>query len=149
MTVVTGPRDVVERLIAGITGGDWDDLPDMYAEDAVVEQPFALPKPTRLDGREAIRRHFAAGSRLPLELAARDIVVHETADPEVIVVEYVYDALVTTTGRPFTMANVLVMRIRDGLIVTSRDYHHHAALLEVARDVPELAAIHDAATERA
>ncbi|HEX6469675.1 MAG TPA: nuclear transport factor 2 family protein [Streptosporangiaceae bacterium] len=127
-----GPREVFERLIGGINGRQWDRLADLYAEDAVVEHPFALPRPARLDGRQAIRRHFAAGSRLPLELRARDIVVHETTDPEVIIGEYVYDGLVTTTGRTFTISNVQVMRVRGGLIVTSRDYHNHAALAELA-----------------
>jgi uncharacterized protein len=122
------PREVFERLVAGISGKQWDGLADLYAEDAVVEQPFALPRPVRLAGREAIRRHFAAGSRLPLELRARDIVVHETTDPEVIIVEYVYDGRVTTTGRTLSISNVQVMRIHDGLISTSRDYHDHAAL---------------------
>jgi ketosteroid isomerase-like protein len=131
------PREVFEQLIAGIADKDWEKLPDLYAEDAVVEHPFALPQPRRLDGREAVRRHFAAAVNLPLEMRARDIVVHESTDPEVIVAEYVNDGRITTTGRTFSFANVLVMRIRDGLIVTSRDYHNHLALA----DVPEIASL--------
>jgi SnoaL-like domain len=73
----------------------------LYAQDALVEYPFALPVPTRLDGREAIRRYFAAVARMPLELRARNITVHQTGDPEVIVAEWDYDGLVITTGRSF------------------------------------------------
>ena len=69
----------------------------MYAPDALVEYPFALPAPARLDGREAIRRYFAAVARMPLELKARNITVHQTSDPEVIVAEWDYHGLVTTT----------------------------------------------------
>jgi ketosteroid isomerase-like protein len=29
------------------------------------------------------------------------------------------------------VANVQVLRVRDGLVVESRDYHHHAALAAV------------------
>jgi ketosteroid isomerase-like protein len=130
------PREVFERLIRGISGREWDRLADLYAEDAVVEHPFALPRPTRLVGREAIRRHFAAGSRLPLDLRPGDVAVHDTTDPEVIIVEYAYAGLVTTTGRAFSISNVQVMRIREGLIVTSRDYHNHAALAALVRDAP-------------
>lgn len=137
MAAAAGPREVFERLVAGITGGEWDGLDALYAEDTVVEHVFAMPEPTRLEGREALRRHFAGAARLPLALTARDIVVHETADPEVIIGEYVYDGRVTTTGRAFTMANVLVMRIRDGLIVTSRDYHNHVALIQAVRGAAE------------
>ncbi|HEU5160343.1 MAG TPA: nuclear transport factor 2 family protein [Streptosporangiaceae bacterium] len=130
------PREVFERLITGITANAWDDLPGLYAEDAVVEHPYALPEPSRLEGREAIRRHFAGAAKGPFELRARDIVVYETPDPEVIIGEYVYDGRVTSTGRTFTTANIQVLRVRDGLILASRDYHHHAALAQVAADAP-------------
>jgi ketosteroid isomerase-like protein len=54
--------------------------------------------------------------------------VHETADPEVIVAEYDYEGRVTATGRTFRLANVQVLRVRDGLITGSRDYHDHPGL---------------------
>jgi ketosteroid isomerase-like protein len=106
----------------------------------VVEYPFALPAPARLDGREAIRRYFAAVARMPLELQARNITVHETGDPEVIVAEWDYDGLVTTTGRSFQVANIQASRIRDGQIVASRDYHNHLMLAEVLGRLPSLLA---------
>jgi ketosteroid isomerase-like protein len=87
------PREVFERLIDGISHRRWQALHELYAQDALVEYPFALPVPTRLDGREAIRRYFAAVARMPLELRARNITVHQTGDPEVIVGEWDYDGL--------------------------------------------------------
>jgi len=39
-------------------------------------------------------------------------VVHDTADPEVIVGEFDYHGQVATTGRAFRVANVQVLRIR-------------------------------------
>jgi len=119
------PRAVFERLSAGISAGRWHELSALYAEDAVVEQPFA---PHRIDGRDAVHAHFAAAAGGPLRLTTRDVVVHETADPEVIIAEFTYDGTVTTTGATFTAANIQVLRVRDGLIVASRDYHDHAAL---------------------
>ena len=68
----------------------WGELDGLYAEDAVVEYPFALPTPMRLEGRDAIRRYFAAAATLPLRLQARNMVVHETADPEVVVAQWDY-----------------------------------------------------------
>jgi hypothetical protein len=47
---------VFERLLSGISDGAWPELADLYAEQAVVEQPFAPGGPTRLEGREAIGR---------------------------------------------------------------------------------------------
>ena len=105
-----------------------------------MEYPFARPAPTRLDGREAIRRYFAAVARMPLELQARNMTVHETGDPEVTVAEWDYDGLVTTTGRSFQVSNIQVSRIRDGQIVASRDYHNHLVLAEVLGRLPTLLA---------
>ncbi|MFD0689559.1 nuclear transport factor 2 family protein [Actinomadura fibrosa] len=123
------PREVFERLSAGISAGRWHELAALYAEDAVVDQPFALPPaPPHLEGRASLDRHFRAAAAGPLELVARNVVVHETADPEVIVAEFDYAGRVATTGAAFRVANVQVLRIRDGLIVETRDYHDHRGL---------------------
>lgn len=37
---------------------------------------------------EAVQRYFAAVARMPLEPRARNIVMHETSDPDVIVAEW-------------------------------------------------------------
>jgi ketosteroid isomerase-like protein len=112
----------------------------LYALDALVEYPFALPTPARLDGREAIRRYFAAVARMPLELRARNITIHQTSEPEVIVAEWDYDGLVTTTGRSFQVSNIQVSRIRNSQIVASRDYHNHLVLAEMLGQLPALLA---------
>ncbi|MEV4255152.1 nuclear transport factor 2 family protein [Spirillospora sp. NPDC049652] len=126
---MTTPRETFLRLSQGISDGRWDVLADLYAEDAVVEQPFAMaPAPSRIEGRAALAEHFAAAGKGPVRLRVRDVVVHETRDPEVIVAEFAYDRVLTTTGAAFEMGNIQVLRVRDGLIVASRDYHDHAAL---------------------
>ncbi|MDL4776450.1 MULTISPECIES: nuclear transport factor 2 family protein [Thermomonosporaceae] len=122
----SSPRAVFQRLLDGVTEKRADELPLLYAEDAVVVHPFAEPV-SPLNGRAALREHFAQVPDLPIEIRARNVVVHETADPEVIVAEFEYAGRVTTTGRAFTVPNIFVMRVRDGLIVESRDYAHHAA----------------------
>jgi ketosteroid isomerase-like protein len=40
------------------------------------------------------------------------------------------------TGRQLTVANVQVLRVRDGLIVGTRDYHDHARLAAVSGSRP-------------
>lgn len=122
-------REVAERLLAGINERRWTELPHLYAEDAVVEQPFN-PVPVVLSGRAEIAAHFARTADLPLRLTADNVVPHETTDPEVVVVEYDYLGENTSTGRAFTVHNILVLRVRAGRIVTSRDYHDHRALAE-------------------
>ena len=68
------------------------------------------------------------------------IVVHETSDPEVIVAEWDYDGLVTTTNRSFQVSNIRVSRVRNGQIVASRDYHNHLVLADVLGRLPALLA---------
>jgi ketosteroid isomerase-like protein len=116
----------LEHLIDGISNQRWQGLHELYAHDTLVEYPFALPAPARLEGREAVQRYFAAVARMPLELRARNIVVHETSNPQVIVAEWDYDGLVTTTNRAFHVANIQVSTVRNGQIVASRDYHNQS-----------------------
>ncbi len=124
----------------GISAGQWSELHEWYADDAVIEYPFALPVPSRLTGRGAIQKYFAAVARLPLTLQARNMVVHETADPEVVVAEWDYDGTVTTTRTRFQVSNIQVSRVRAGKIVSSRDYHNHAILAEVTGRLPAVVA---------
>jgi len=131
------PRETLDRLLGGISAGASPDLADLYADDAVVDLPFAIPAPLHLEGRDALRAHFAAAAAGPVAVEAHNVVVHETADPEVIVAEYDYRGRVTTTGRSFEVANVVVLRIRDGRIAASRDYHNHAAIAEALSGVTE------------
>lgn len=124
------PREVFQALSSGISSGDWSRLHELYADDAVVEMPFALPAPVRIHGREAVRRHFAMNGQAGIALRADAVRVHETADPEVVIVEFDYDGQ-APSGRTFRVSNIQVLRVRDGLIVETRDYHNHAALAEV------------------
>ena len=131
MSETTAPRRVIEALMQGISEARWSELSELFADDAVIDYPFALPSPTRLAGRPAIERYFASAAQVPLRLKARDFVVHETTDPEVVVAEWDYEGTVTTTGRTFEVSNITVSRVRGGKIVASRDYHNHAILAGV------------------
>jgi ketosteroid isomerase-like protein len=123
MTTAT-PRQVFASLSAGIADQEWSRLPDLYAEDAVVTMPFALPSPVRLTGRDEVRKHFS--QYVPFTVRPLDVMVHETTDPEVIVAEFDYE--IAAAGNSARVSNIQVLRVRDGLIVESRDYHNHAAM---------------------
>jgi ketosteroid isomerase-like protein len=119
---------VVERLLAGMAEGPSGALAELYAEDAVVELPFAGPTGLRLEGRAALRAHFERARDLTLRLVPVRVRLHETKDESIIVAEYDYEGEVTTTGAKFVVANVQIVTVRDGLIVASRDLHDHAAI---------------------
>ncbi|AGP51890.1 nuclear transport factor 2 family protein [Streptomyces rapamycinicus] len=124
------PRAVFEKLLTGMVNRDFDNLWQLYAPDIVLEHPFAVPGPTVTRGREGLRR-LLDELRDWFDMTANNVVIHETADPEVIVAEWDYETRVPGTDEQFTTANVIVMRVRDGQIVESRDYHNHAALAQI------------------
>lgn len=45
-----------------------------------------------------------------------------------------------STGRTTTVANIQVLRVRDGKIQTSRDYHDHLRLAAITGRAEQLAA---------
>ncbi|HEX5497359.1 MAG TPA: nuclear transport factor 2 family protein [Mycobacteriales bacterium] len=100
-------------------------LADLYAPDAVHHFPFRFPGfPDRYDGREQVRAGYRAAwhSHPVRPTGIREVVVHQGADPEVIVGEFALSGRVTATGGPFSLNGVLMLRVRDGLITEVRDY---------------------------
>ncbi|SOB88417.1 nuclear transport factor 2 family protein [Streptomyces sp. 1331.2] len=141
MSETLSPREVFLKLLEGITTGRFTELAQLYAEDAVVETVFQPVGPRRFEGRAVLAERFdEVGVQTPLELRASNVVVRETDDPEVVVAEFDYHVLHRTTGRSFESANVQILRVRDGLIVHSRDYHDHLALAVAGGNLPQLVA---------
>jgi ketosteroid isomerase-like protein len=133
------PREVFDRLSAGITEGRWAELSALYAEDTVIEHPQRPPAPSRIEGRQTIHDHFTGGLAASVRMRRHNVVVHETTDPEVIVAEYDYSGESLTTGKSFEAANIQVLRIRDGLIVFSRDYHDYLKITAARDGLAQLA----------
>jgi uncharacterized protein len=103
---------------------DMEALAGLFAEDGVVEMPFpARGLPDRLEGREAIREFVTRTDPRALEISdLRILQVHQTLDPEVVIVELATVGRVTATGEPFEVPCAQVFRIRNGQIVLFRDY---------------------------
>ncbi|MET9022444.1 nuclear transport factor 2 family protein [Actinopolymorpha sp. NPDC004070] len=119
-----GPRGVFARFQQAVLANSRDAMADLFAPDGVQEFPFRAPGiPARLEGREAVRSWLSrnAGQLIRFE-AYRDVTIHDTTDPEVIVVEHAIDCTHLPTGRPLRMSYVYVLRARDGQIVSLRDY---------------------------
>ncbi|MET8627271.1 nuclear transport factor 2 family protein [Kitasatospora sp. NPDC004669] len=141
MAGTPSPRDVFLKLLEGITAGRFSELAELYSEGAVVEVAFQPVGPRRIEGRAALAKRFAeVAAHSPLELAATNVVIRATDDPEVVVSEFDYRVRHRTTGRTFEAANIQVLRVRDGLIVHSRDFHDHLALAAAGGGLPQLVA---------
>jgi ketosteroid isomerase-like protein len=139
----TSPRDVFLRLVHGVAEGRVDELPDLYAERTDVRHPMATPEAEPLVSRRALQEHFAGppGARAPIpQRRVVDVVVHETADPEVIVAEFAYE-FAMQDGSATKVPCVFVMRVRNGEIVESRDYIDPIRAHQARDDVDALMAI--------
>jgi uncharacterized protein len=128
------PREVFLRLVNGVatavTTGDTAALPALYGEATEVRHPMHPARIAPLLDRDALARHFGVAGpdyKPTLHFQPEAVVIHETADPEVIVAEFEYRGTILATGKPFAVPCVFVMRVRDGLIVESRDYVDHVA----------------------
>ena len=137
------PLATVERFLTAVVSPTPGDIADCYAEQVVIEMPFASGLgPERLETtREEIRQRFAAGAASRRYTGLRDVRVHETADPDVLVLEYRLDGTRISDGEPFTMTFVMVLTFRDGLIAHSRDYTDPVAGARALGRLPELAAM--------
>ncbi|MEU1388117.1 MULTISPECIES: nuclear transport factor 2 family protein [unclassified Nonomuraea] len=122
---------VTDILQAGRTG-DHERFLDLMAPDAVIEWPYRLEgMPAKLCGRAEIAAFVSAQGSLISFDEYVDLVMHETVDPEVIIVEYTVNGTVTGTGAPFTQRIIAVLRVRDGQVVSYRDYINPLPLMKV------------------
>ena len=140
---VMSPREVFTHMQRQWLSNAVSPMDSLLAADAVIETPFAPPgRPRRFDGREEFLAFAAAGRAvLPVRFEeCRELAIHETADPEVIVVEYELSGTVTTTGRRAAAPFIGVLRVRDGQITGWREYQDAVAIANALGQLPALLA---------
>ncbi|WP_424532351.1 nuclear transport factor 2 family protein [Sphaerisporangium viridialbum] len=119
-----GAREVLERFRQAAISQSADDMSRVYAVDAVHEFPFTRPGvPSRLEGRDEIVNWIAAGWKAhPLKYERyRTLALHDTNDPETIIVEQEAIGTSASTGE-FALPNIVVLTARNGQIAHLRDY---------------------------
>ncbi|MBK1787376.1 nuclear transport factor 2 family protein [Prauserella cavernicola] len=104
---------------------------DLWADDGVMEFPFAPEGwPRRLEGKNAVADYMRS---YPDHIDLHDfpeLRIHQTAEPETIVVEMRGVGLVVRDGSPFDMTYIAVVTVEDGRITAYRDYWNPLAVLE-------------------
>ncbi|ALG12315.1 nuclear transport factor 2 family protein [Kibdelosporangium phytohabitans] len=100
----------------------------LMADDVVVETPFGQTK--RVEGGETFTRIAREGrAALPVTFTeCSTIAIHDTTDPEVIVVEYELAATVNATGEQHSAQFIGVLTVRDSKIVHWREYQDTAKI---------------------
>ena len=120
-----GVRDLLRRYQRAIMHFSADELGSLYAPDGVHEFGFVpLGHSPRYVGPQQVRDAYAQTWQEPAVdlVGIRDIAVHETADPACLVDEWVAQARRRTDGELFSLAGVLVLTAREGLVQHLRDY---------------------------
>lgn len=133
--------DLVDQGIDLLLEHDMAGFAGLWAEDGVLEFPFAGPGyPKRVEGRDAIREYLRDYPNL---LDIREVVAktgHETADPAVVVVEFTVAGVVVASRKPYELSYIAVITVEDGEIRHYRDYWSPLAAAEVLGGVEELTA---------
>ena len=130
-------REVVEQVLRASLDQDTDTFVKLMAPDGYVEWPYRPEGiPGRVEGRERIREFLTAQANGLVKFAEyRNTVIHETVDPEVVIVEYDAHGTVVPTGAPLHQTIIAVIRVEDGLVVSYRDYLNPLVLAETLASV--------------
>ncbi|MFJ9030709.1 nuclear transport factor 2 family protein [Streptomyces sp. NPDC102274] len=119
----TTPAALYRHSLRLLVEKDMDGWVGLWAEDGLFEFPFAPPgAPARIEGREAVADYIRD---YPQHIDIHDIPyleIHETRDPETIVVEMRTEGLIVATGEPFDFSYIAVVTVRHGRITRYRDY---------------------------
>jgi ketosteroid isomerase-like protein len=130
-------REIVERMLRAGRDRDVETVVGLMAPDGYIEWPYRPPGvPGRLRGRAEIRRHLTeVGEGLIRFDEYRDVVRHDTAVAVVVFVEYEALGSVVSSGGPFRQIVIGVFRVRDGQVVSYRDYINPLPLIEALAGV--------------
>ena len=113
--------DIVQRGLAGHVDGDH--YFDAIADDAVFEFRYIFPGwPQKLNSREALMALYAGyGSNILLH-GADALVVHQSQDARVVILEYEVHGKILRTGAAYDNRFISVVTIGNRKIVQWRDY---------------------------
>ena len=119
------PRETMEARFDRILAGEFPI--DLYAEDVEVENPLSPEGERRhIHGRDALVKGFAGMMSGSTIKAIKDLTIQETTDPELIVSEFKVDIEIKESMKTYQLVFVMITRVRDGLIVSTRDYSNSA-----------------------
>lgn len=112
--------DTVRAAFAGVTAADAERQLANYTDDAVLELPYHDP-PVVLDGKATILRRLSRSFET-FKMAITITEVHECVDPDELIIEFLSDGHMATTGKPYANRYIGVFRFRDGKIAAQREF---------------------------
>lgn len=142
-TTTSSPAEVVLELIRRAGAADFAAAYELCHEDIVLSLPTFLPKPVVIEGRakQVALNNANSGPtvdqkapRLYDDLESRNVRVHQSTDPNVVIVEW--DFVSHIDGHEVVHPNIQVTQCRDGKMVRTTDYHTFVARAVANGEIP-------------
>ena len=121
-------RAAVEAAFRGVSNADAAEQLSQYTDDAVLELPYTAP-PKRVEGKAAALSYLTEAFKV-FRLRLTITEVHPCLDPDELIVEFVSDGVVATTGKSYANQYINVFRFRDGKICFQREFFNPNAAAE-------------------
>jgi uncharacterized protein len=133
------PKELVSRAFELLLAQDMAAFAGLWADDGVLEFPFAGPGyPTLVEGRAAVAEYMRGYPDILKIEEILDPVMHQSVDPAVVIVEFEASGTVVATGAPYRMRYIAVITVRNDEIQCYRDYWSPLAAAEAMGGMQEL-----------
>lgn len=103
---------------------------DLFAEDAVVEFPYASTTPGRLEGKAAIYNYIKDVPAQMRDLVFTNVRIYSTLNPDVLFAEVHGEADIVSTGLHYQQDYVMRLETKEGKIIHYREYWNPVPALE-------------------
>ncbi|KYC40770.1 phenazine biosynthesis protein [Scytonema hofmannii PCC 7110] len=113
-----------------LVGKDIPAWVDLFAEDAVVEFPYASTTPGRLEGKQAIYNYMKDVPAQMQDLVFSNVQIYPTSNSNVLFAEVHGEAVIVSTGRHYQQDYVIRLETKEGKIIHYREYWNPVAALE-------------------
>ena len=103
--------------------GNWDEWIELWAEDGVLDFPFAPPGRQRTyRGKDEILRYMkAASGKMKIDgITAMNVI--PALDPHKVTVELTVKGQILSTGLPYNQSYVFLFEVKDGKLQNYREY---------------------------
>ena len=118
--------EIVRTMFGRLSAKQWDSMAELFADDIEFDLGYAPPgMPMPVEGRAPMRElvsSFMGGMFDPFAIEV--VETYPGADGETLVAEYRSDGIVKHNGNTYLNRYVGIFRLRDGVIVTWREYHN-------------------------
>ncbi|WP_043457052.1 nuclear transport factor 2 family protein [Streptomyces fulvoviolaceus] len=140
------PTETVSALIERFSAGEMEAALELYADDVELSIEFGLPERFVIPDKASLVAGMKAAqeaqrdkpSRMYADIEVRDLVIHETVDPNTVIAEWTYVSRIEDAS--VSNRNIIVVECRDGKIVRSRDYHNDVTRAVAEGTVPKIVA---------